>query len=78
MNVILFGATGMIGQGVLRECLRDDSIERVLVIGRSPVRQEHPKLVEVLQSDPPTCPPSVSNSPTTTPASSAWASPPSG
>ncbi|MFF7636442.1 epimerase [Kitasatospora sp. NPDC008050] len=51
MNVILFGATGMIGQGVLRECLRDDSIERVLVIGRSPVRQEHPKLVEMLQPD---------------------------
>ncbi|WP_327065136.1 NAD(P)H-binding protein [Kitasatospora sp. NBC_01250] len=52
MNVILFGATGMIGQGVLRECLRDDAVERVLVIGRSPVQQEHPKLVEVLRSDP--------------------------
>ena len=30
MKVILFGATGMVGQGVLRECLRDDSVEAVL------------------------------------------------
>ena len=30
MKVILFGATGMVGQGVPRECLRDDGVERVL------------------------------------------------
>lgn len=36
MKVILFGATGMVGQGVLRECLRDDSVEAVLAVGRSP------------------------------------------
>lgn len=35
MKVILFGATGMVGQGVLRECLHNDGIEGVLVIGRN-------------------------------------------
>ena len=35
MKVILFGATGMIGQGALRECLLDPDVERVLAVGRS-------------------------------------------
>ena len=35
MKVILFGATGMVGQGVLRECLLDAGVERVLAVGRS-------------------------------------------
>lgn len=51
MNVILFGATGMVGQAVLRECLRDDRIEQVLVIGRSAAGQSHPKLRELLRRD---------------------------
>ena len=38
MKVILFGATGMVGQGVLRECLLDSGIESVLAVGRSPLR----------------------------------------
>jgi len=46
MKVILFGATGMVGKGVLRECLRDDVVERVLVIGRSSSVLTHPKLRE--------------------------------
>jgi uncharacterized protein YbjT (DUF2867 family) len=33
MKVILFGATGMVGQGVLRECLGDDGVENVLAVG---------------------------------------------
>ena len=37
MNVLLFGATGMVGQGVLRECLLDPGVDRVLAIGRSVV-----------------------------------------
>ncbi|MDT7557371.1 MAG: hypothetical protein QOI68_1841, partial [Pseudonocardiales bacterium] len=37
MKVILFGATGMVGQGVLRECLLDDRVEQVLAVGRTPV-----------------------------------------
>ena len=44
MKIILFGATGMIGQGVLRECLLDPDVELVLVVGRTPVGQQHPKL----------------------------------
>jgi uncharacterized protein YbjT (DUF2867 family) len=34
MKVIIFGATGMIGRGVLRECLLDPGIEAVLAVGR--------------------------------------------
>jgi nucleoside-diphosphate-sugar epimerase len=51
MKVILFGATGMVGQGVLRECLRDDGVESVLAIGRSSSLQTHPKLQELIRSD---------------------------
>jgi len=51
MKVILFGATGMVGQGVLRECLRDDGVERVLAIGRSAAGVTHPKLRELIVRD---------------------------
>lgn len=51
MKVILFGATGMVGQAVLRECLRDEAVERVLVIGRSSTGVTHPKLRELLRND---------------------------
>jgi uncharacterized protein YbjT (DUF2867 family) len=51
MNVNLFGATGMVGQGVLRECLRDDAVERVLAVGRNPTGLTHPKLRELIRKD---------------------------
>jgi uncharacterized protein YbjT (DUF2867 family) len=51
MKVILFGATGMVGQGVLRECLRDDGIERVLAIGRTAAGVTHPKLRELVRTN---------------------------
>jgi uncharacterized protein YbjT (DUF2867 family) len=51
MKVILFGATGMVGQGVLRECLLDPGIEHVLAVGRSPAGQQHAKLRELLHND---------------------------
>jgi uncharacterized protein YbjT (DUF2867 family) len=51
MKVILFGATGMVGQGVLRECLLDPGIESVLAVGRSPTAQRHPKLREILHDN---------------------------
>lgn len=51
MNVILFGSTGRVGQGVLRECLLDAGAERVLSVGRSALGQQHPKLRECLQAD---------------------------
>lgn len=51
MKVILFGATGMVGQGVLRECLLDPAVERVLTIGRSASGEHHDKLRELVRSD---------------------------
>ncbi len=51
MNVMLFGATGMVGQGVLRECLRDETVDNVLVIGRNSIAQTHPKLRELRRPD---------------------------
>ena len=51
MKVIVFGATGMVGQGVLRECLRDETVDNVLVIGRNSIGQTHPKLRELRRPD---------------------------
>jgi uncharacterized protein YbjT (DUF2867 family) len=51
MKVILFGATGMVGQGVLRECLLDPGVESVLAVGRSPTGQQHSKLREIVHDD---------------------------
>jgi len=51
MNVVLFGATGMVGQGVLRECLLDPEVQNVLSIGRATTGQRHPKLRELVHRD---------------------------
>jgi uncharacterized protein YbjT (DUF2867 family) len=51
LRVILFGATGMVGQGVLRECLLDAEVERVLAVGRTPTGQVHSKLHEIVRAD---------------------------
>ena len=51
MKVLLFGATGMVGTGVLLECLDDHRVESVLAIGRSTTGLVHPKLREVVRSD---------------------------
>jgi uncharacterized protein YbjT (DUF2867 family) len=51
MKVILFGATGMVGHGVLRECLLDPGVEGVLVVGRSPTGQRHAKLREIIHDN---------------------------
>ncbi|GAB3839552.1 epimerase [Hymenobacter jeollabukensis] len=51
MNVIVTGATGMVGEGVLLECLQDPGITRVLVVTRKPTGRQHPKLREVLLPD---------------------------
>jgi uncharacterized protein YbjT (DUF2867 family) len=37
MKVVIFGATGMVGQGVLRECARDPEVKRIVTVGRTPV-----------------------------------------
>jgi uncharacterized protein YbjT (DUF2867 family) len=51
MNVLLFGATGMVGQGALRECLLADDVSRVLAVGRTETGQSHPKLQELVHAD---------------------------
>jgi len=51
MNVILFGATGMVGQAALRECLLDPEVKLVLSIVRNPTGQHDPKLRELVHSD---------------------------
>lgn len=51
MRAILFGATGMVGQGVLRECLHDPEVERVLAIGRRATGVRHAKLREIVHAD---------------------------
>ena len=51
MKVIITGTTGMVGKGVLLECLDDSRIETVLVVNRQSINIEHPKLKEVLIKD---------------------------
>jgi uncharacterized protein YbjT (DUF2867 family) len=51
VKVILLGATGMVGQGVLRECLLDPKVESVLALGRNATAQQHGKLQEIVLSD---------------------------
>lgn len=51
MNVMILGATGMVGQGVLRECLLDERIRRVVTLGRSATGQQHAKLTEIVHAD---------------------------
>lgn len=50
-NVIITGATGMVGKGILLECLDHPEINEVLVIGRNPIGIEHPKLKELIHND---------------------------
>jgi uncharacterized protein YbjT (DUF2867 family) len=51
VKVIIFGATGMVGQGTLRECLLAADVEQVLSVGRTPTGLSHPKLREVTLAD---------------------------
>lgn len=51
MNVVIFGASGMVGQGVLMECLEASDVAEVLVVGRTPCGVAHPKLSEVMHKD---------------------------
>ncbi|MGJ7507742.1 NAD-dependent epimerase/dehydratase family protein [Variovorax sp. GT1P44] len=51
MKIMLFGATGMVGQGVLRECLVDGDVTRVLCVGRKPSGETHPKLRDLVLPD---------------------------
>lgn len=50
-KVIITGATGMVGKGVLLECLDNETVDEVLVIGRNSLQLEHPKLKELIHQD---------------------------
>jgi uncharacterized protein YbjT (DUF2867 family) len=51
IRVIITGATGMVGEGVMHECLNDPDVEAVVVINRKSVGIVHPKLKEILHED---------------------------
>ncbi len=51
MNVLVFGATGMVGQGVLRECLLDPDVALLQTVGRTATGVTHPKLSEIVHAD---------------------------
>ena len=51
IKLILTGATGMVGEGVLHECLQHNAIKEVLVIGRKPCGYTHAKLKEIIHGN---------------------------
>jgi uncharacterized protein YbjT (DUF2867 family) len=51
IKAIITGATGLVGEGVLKECLHNDNVEEIVVIGRNSCGYEHPKLKEIIHKD---------------------------
>jgi hypothetical protein len=51
IKVIITGATGMVGEGVLHECLLDPLVESVIIINRKPAGITHPKLKEIVHGN---------------------------
>lgn len=51
IRAIITGSTGMVGEGVLHECLQHPEVEKVLVINRKPCGVSHPKLTEIIHAD---------------------------
>jgi len=51
IKVIITGSTGMVGEGVLHECLKHPTVESILVINRRPCGVTHEKLKEIIHSD---------------------------
>ncbi|MGH8737685.1 MAG: NAD-dependent epimerase/dehydratase family protein [Burkholderiales bacterium] len=51
MDILIFGATGMVGQSVLRECLGAPGVGRVVAVGRRRTETEHPRLTNLLTPD---------------------------
>ena len=51
LKIIITGVTGMVGEGVLHECLLSPEIEKVLVVTRRPSGFQHPKLSEIILAD---------------------------
>ena len=51
INPIITGSTGMVGEGVLHECLLHPDVEQILVINRKPCGVSHPKLKEIIHDN---------------------------
>ena len=51
IDVIITGSTGMVGEGVLHECLEHDDVRKILVLNRRPCGVFHPKLTEIIHKD---------------------------
>src|SRR6188768_3549006 len=51
VGIIITGATGMVGEGVLLSCLDDTRVEKILVVGRRSCKVNHAKLAELIHSD---------------------------
>ncbi len=51
MRILIAGATGLVGQGVLRECLRADDVSYVATLGRKPTGQSDPKIEDIVVAD---------------------------
>jgi uncharacterized protein YbjT (DUF2867 family) len=51
VRIILFGGTGMVGQGVLRECIGDPAVEQVLLVVRKPAGTNSAKVIELVHED---------------------------
>jgi len=51
VRAIITGTTGMVGKGVLLECLEDPEVEAILAVNRNPLGLEHPKLKEIIHKD---------------------------
>jgi len=51
LNIILTGATGMVGEGILLECLDNPAVSRVLAVGRRACGRSHQKLAELVTND---------------------------
>ncbi len=51
MKVLIFGATGMVGQAALRECLQAHDVTLVQTVGRTPTGRQHPRLRELVHAD---------------------------
>ena len=51
MKTMILGATGMVGQGVLRECINDPEVQEILVVGRRLASIQHPKIQEIIHGN---------------------------
>jgi|TARA_B110000037_G_scaffold216358_1_gene275329 saccharopine dehydrogenase-like NADP-dependent oxidoreductase len=48
MKVVITGSSGMVGQGVLQECIESDAVKEILLVNRIPIKLSNPKIKEVL------------------------------